>query len=600
MKLSIRTKLLGTYLLVLLVMGGVLFLYLNRTLEQQLVDGIRDNLRSQAGLAALTVNRELVDPERDGPPLAVAIGERIHARITLLSADGRVIGDSEVAAQELAALENHLDRPEIRAAVERGYGSAIRRSTTLREDMLYVAVRIAPERAGRGLLRLALPLEAVSRARSSLHQSLGVAFLLAALLAIGLSLLLTQFATRILTSLSEGAERFGAGDFRRKIPVQSADELGALGRVMNTMAERLQLHMEHLADERNRLDTILRGMGEGLLVADRDGTVRLINPAFRLQFGVGDEVVGHPLIELSRHPSLHENFRATLSERKTRSAEMTLGREGSTVLLAHWTPLLEEHRTIGVVTVFHDISELKRLERVRRDFVANVSHELRTPVTVINGYAETLAGGVIAKDPATAERFVHIIRTHAERLSALIGDLLTLSQLEVGGFTLELVPVELAERVRHACALLEPKAVAKGITLDCDVPVLRVLADPQRFEQILVNLLDNAIKYTSEGGTVQVSAVVEAEQARIEVHDSGVGIPATALPRLFERFYRVDAGRSRDAGGTGLGLAIVKHLVQLHGGSIEVISQPGVGSTFTVRLRRPLDTPLLLPDTPQP
>jgi two-component system phosphate regulon sensor histidine kinase PhoR len=584
-RLTIRWKLLGTYLLLLLVMGGVLYAYLNRTLEKQLVDDIRTNLERETELAARLAVREIRDLRRDGPRLAASVSHALQVRATLIAPDGSVVGDSQVAASELATLENHRSRPEVAAALKGESASYIRYSTTVGSRMLYVAVPLPPESAAPGVLRLALPLAAVEQARSSLHESLAVAFALAALLAVGLSLLLTQISVRILRTLAEGAERFGAGDFRRKVPVDSDDELGELARVMNAMAERLQEQMDHLALERNRLDTILRGMGEGLLVADRAGTVRLLNPAFRKLFGVGDEGLGRPLQELSRHPALHATFRVVFASREEQVAELALHGDDGPVLLTHWVPLREAGEVVGVVAVFHDISDLKRLERVRRDFVANVSHELRTPVAVISGYAETLAGDLARREPETAARFAGVIRNHAERLSELIGDLLTLSELEAGKTAMQLVSTPLLPLVASCCALLEPKAAHKGIALDFSaVADIHVLAQRARIEQVLLNLLDNAVKYSPPKAAVRVRAVAAGGMARISLADHGPGIPPDALPRLFERFYRVDAGRSRDEGGTGLGLAIVKHIVQLHGGQVWVESTPGSGSTFHVEL----------------
>ncbi|HBT82177.1 MAG TPA: PAS domain-containing sensor histidine kinase [Desulfuromonas sp.] len=588
MRLAIRWKLLGSYLFLLLVMGGALFSFLNRTLAQQPVEDIRANLQREARLAAQMASREMVDLGRDAPQLAQAIGKTLQARVTIIAEDGRVVGDSELSATALAGLDNHRSRPEIAAALTQGHGSSVRYSTTVGGRMLYVAVRLPAAARTPAVLRIAVPLAAVEAARVSLHESLAVTFGLAALLAVGLSLFLTQLSSRILHDLGEGAERFGAGDFRRKVPVASNDELGELAQVMNAMAGRLQQQMEHLALDRNRLDTILRGMGEGLLVADRDGTVRLLNPAFRTLFRVGEEAVGHPLVELSRHPQLQTSFRAVLSEQRERIAELTLGGEADArVLLTHWVPLREGGEVTGVVAVFHDISDLKRLERVRRDFVANVSHELRTPVTVIRGYAETLAGDLTRSDPETAARFAAVIHHHAERLTALIADLLTLSELEGGTIELPLEPIPLAALNDSCCALIEPKAVAKDIVLDCHVdPALLVLAHRGRLEQVLINLLDNAVKYSPPGGKVALGAALADGKVRISVADNGPGIPAAALPRLFERFYRVDAGRGRDEGGTGLGLAIVKHIVQLHGGKVWVESTPGQGSIFHVELRQ--------------
>jgi two-component system phosphate regulon sensor histidine kinase PhoR len=435
------------------------------------------------------------------------------------------------------------------------------------------------------VIRLALPLSAVDQTRSSLHTVLGVALLPAILLSLGLSYLLSRVTSRTLTALTSGAARFGTVDFSARLPVRSRDELGELARVMNEMADRLEDEMLRLGAERNRLDAILRGMGEGLLVSDAAGSVTLVNPAFRELFEISAEPAGRPLAEVCRHPALLETFRRVQENRSEQVAEIVLPRVDEITLLTHWVPLNEGGLPAGVVAVFHDISDLKRLERVRRDFVANVSHELRTPVTVIRGYAETLAGG--AADPATAARFIATIQAHAERLTALIGDLLTLSELEARGAALALAPVDLVTAVEHCCHLLQPQAAEQKIAIDSSaVPALTVLADRQRLEQVLVNLLDNAVKYTPAGGRVTLAAAAGDQLVTVSVRDTGPGIPLQEQARIFERFYRVDAGRSRDQGGTGLGLAIVKHIVQLHGGAVGVESVPGQGACFTFTLRR--------------
>ena len=585
MKLAIRWKLMGSYLFLLLLVVGTIYGYLGPNLERLLIDGIRDNLRSEAGLAALMAGREIHDLGNDAPVVAAQISPRIRARVTFMTAGGDVVGDSEVSSNDLTRLENHRERPEVREALQDGFGSAIRYSTTVRTQMLYVAVPGNTVAGEPMVIRLALPLSAVDQARSSLHAVLGVALLLAALLALGLSLLLSHITSRTLKTLTEGAARFGRGDFSVRLPVRSRDELGDLARVMNEMSGRLEREMERLAAERNRLDAILRGMGEGLLVTDAAGTVTMVNPAFRALFGLTAEPAGRPLADVCRHPALIEAFRRVKERGSEQVAEMVLPRPVEIILLAHWVPLLEGGLPAGVVAVFHDITDLKRLERVRRDFVANVSHELRTPVSVIRGYAETLANGTV--DPATATRFVSTIQAHAERLANLIGDLLTLSELESRGASFSLTPLSLSELIGHCCHLLDPQAANRQITISADnLPPLTVLADRQRLEQVLVNLLDNAVKYTPAGGRVTVAAEADGDMVKISVRDDGPGIPLHEQTRIFERFYRLDAGRSRDQGGTGLGLAIVKHIVQLHGGTVWVESVPGQGACFTFTLRQ--------------
>jgi len=585
MRLAIRWKLMGSYLLLILLVVGALYSYLRPTLERQLIEGIRDNLHREADLVALVASREIRDLRAETPLLTAQIGERTHSRVTIMDVNGNVTGDSEVPEAQLEALENHRDRPEVVAALKDGLGSAIRYSTTVRTRMLYVAIPGYTVAGEKLVVRLALPLSAVDQARDSLNAVLGAALTLSVLLSLVLSYLLSRFTSRTLNNLAAGAARFGSGDFSRRLPVRGRDELGDLARVMNEMADKLENEMERLAAERNRLDAILRGMGEGLLVTDAGGGVTLVNPAFRDLFDVTGDPTGRPLSGVCRHPALLETFRRVQESGHEQVAEIVLPRPVEVTLLTHWVPLIEAGITIGVVAVFHDISDLKRLERVRRDFVANVSHELRTPVTVIRGYAETLAGGTA--DPEIVARFAAIIQAHAERLANLVGDLLTLSELEAKGAALEPTATPLKELISKVCQLLQPQAEDHQITVMADaVPSLTIMADRQRIEQVLVNLLDNAIKYTPSGGMVTVAATSDENQVTVSVRDTGPGISPSDQSRIFERFYRVDAGRSRDQGGTGLGLAIAKHIVQLHGGTIDVESSPGHGACFSFTLHR--------------
>ncbi|GFE57944.1 two-component system histidine kinase PnpS [Geobacter sp. AOG1] len=586
MKIRMQWKLMASYLLLVLLMGGALYAYLNHSLTDYLVNGIRDNLFNEARLARLTATRHGGNLQ-DAPALADAIGKEIKARVTVIATDGRVIGDSEVKAADLAGLENHLQRPEIQQALTTGNGSAIRYSSTLRTSMLYVALPIQTEGKTTAVLRLALPLAALDKTRENLHTMLGAALAVAIMLSLFFSYILSRVTSHSLRAMTASAARIGKGEFGRRIPVRTRDELGELAQVMNDMSERIKGQLERLAAEKTRLDTILRGMGEGLMVTDAEGVVTLVNPAFRTLFAIGEEVEGKQLIAITRHPGLHEAYRKVLATGNERIEELTIQLGGEKTLLTHWVPLQDEEMLLGVVAVFHDISDLKLLEKIRRDFVANVSHELRTPVTVIKGYAETLLEGGLATDQERSSRFLRIIYNHAERLAALIGDLLTLSELESGDLSLEVSQVNLESTVSSVIALLGQSAEQKGITITCSdlKGMTKALADRGRLEQVLINLLDNAIKYTPERGTITIDGTREGDMVKISIADTGVGIPSQDIPRIFERFYRVDSARSRDQGGTGLGLSIVKHIVQLHGGTIVVTSTPGRGSVFSFTLR---------------
>jgi two-component system, OmpR family, phosphate regulon sensor histidine kinase PhoR len=582
MKGTFRAKLMGSYLLLVLLLGSGLYGYLSLTLEADLISGIRGHLQDEARIAALMAAKEIRDPGSDAPALTRAVAQATRARVTVIARDGQVTGDSEVSGAELGRLENHAGRPEVRDALAKGTGSAVRYSSTLHTDMIYLAVPYGAQ----GVVRLALPLSEVEKTKAGLRKSLVAAFAVAVALSLMLSYLLSHLTSRTLRDLAAAASRIGRGEPSTRIAIRSADELGELAAVMNDMSQRIEGQMERISSEKGRLDAILEGMGEGVMVTDADAVVTLVNPAFCALFGTNAGVQGRQLLEISRHPDLYAACRSVLSERREQHQEITLAPGTSTRI--HWVPLVQDGALRGAVAVFHDISALKRVEQIRRDFVANVSHELRTPVTVIKGYAETMRSGALADDPKRTAHFLEIIDNHAQRLSRLIADLLALSELESGGSVMKPEKVCLEDAVQQTLQLLEQKSEQLGVTVQIlgtsGMPQVR--ADRARLDQVLMNLLDNALKYSTSGGTVTVSAVEEGGLVRIFVRDDGIGIPKKDLPRLFERFYRVDEARSRERGGTGLGLSIVKHIVQAHGGSVQVQSSPGAGSEFSFTLQK--------------
>jgi two-component system, OmpR family, phosphate regulon sensor histidine kinase PhoR len=583
--MKFRWKLMLSYLLLILLLSGAYYISFDRSAQSYFLDENRENLVSQARLAKLLAEQEAdaIAPQQ----LAEKIGAAIKARVTLIDRNGTVTGDSDLSQVRLHQLENHLKRPEIQEALRTGTGSAIRYSDTLKISMLYTALGYE-SKIHNGFIRLALPLENFANATESLHRITASAVGIALLAALGFSWLLSRITSSPLREMAAIAARIGKQGGNRRIPVTSHDEIGLLATVLNDMAERIDSQMHGLAAEKTLLDTILRGMGEGVMLASRDGVITLVNPAFRSMFGIGEAVEGKNLIEISRNPDLQATFHDLTVSGKELTREIRI-QPGNVTLLTHWVPLTMNGNDDGVVAVFHDITDMKYVEEMRRDFVANVSHELRTPVSVIKGYAETLMlDGVLTSEPERSMRFVEIIHKHAERLTTLINDILTLSCLEAKEAALELNAMDIVGTINKSCTLLSAHAAEKNIRINNeevtgDLP--RVLIDQGRLEQVLVNLIDNAVKYTPEGGAVRIHAEREDTTIRISVQDTGIGIPAKDLPRIFERFYRVDAGRSRDQGGTGLGLAIAKHIVQLHGGELTVTSVPGKGSTFSFTLR---------------
>lgn len=589
MKIKIQWKLMASYLTLIILTGAVLYGYLSRTLERHLLDEARENLLNEAKLVAIMCAKEIGDLKRDAPAIAHNAGREIRARVTIMSADGAVAGDSELKDSDLGKLENHSSRPEFQQAIRNGAGSSIRYSSTLGTSMLYVAYPFRAENDQGGVIRMALPLSRLEAATGSFRTILMAALLLAIVCSFFLSYVIASLTSRPLRKIASVAGLIGKGNFGARIPVTSRDEIGELAAMMNEMTAKIEEQMGKISAERNRLDTILRGMGEGMIVTDTSGNITLANPAFRAIFALVEELEGKSLLEITRQPAMHNTLKRTLESREETVEEMSVLVPEEKHLLTHWVPLREEGELLGAVAVFHDISDLKRLEGIRKDFVANVSHELRTPVSVIKGFAETLLNEGDALHPEKKTRFLNIIHNHAERLASLISDLLTLSRMESGAMELEPAPVNILGAVTRAFRLMERTAEEKGISL-IPAPSLEdtphALADAAKLDQVFINLLDNGVKFTPAGGSVTISAVQLDSLIKINVTDTGIGIPPRDLPRIFERFYRVDPARSREMGGTGLGLAIVKHIVQAHGGTVSVESSPGKGATFSFTLKK--------------
>ena len=584
--MGFRTKLVLSYLFLIVLITGSFYLFFNHNLQKSMIEESRVNLSSQVQLARLLVNSDkLVTPPQQ---LAESIGTVIKARVTLIAPDGTVIGDSDVGPARLAQLENHLQRPEVQEALKTGNGYAMRYSETLRTSMLYSALTYGSG-ATVGVVRLALPLEYLASARSALLGLLGWAILVTVLVALLFSYVLSKITSKPLRDMADAAARIGHGVSKAKVPVVSNDEIGQLATVLNEMSERIEDHVQRLSAEKQRLDTILCSMGEGVMVTAPDGEITLVNPAFRRLFSIKGEVEGKRLVEISRHPDLLEAFSDLCKPEVNELVREISIQPNDITLFTHWVPLNVDGVRQGIVAVFHDISDMKKVENMRRDFVANVSHELRTPVTIIKGYAETLLDGALESDPARAIRFVEIISSHADRLANLINDILALSSLETKEAILELNSIDVTGTIAKACMLLQERAVQKNIAVlneSIGGALPRVMADQGRLEQVVVNLLENAIKYTPNDGTVRVFTEDYGEYVKVSVADTGIGIPYKDLPRIFERFYRVDEARTREQGGTGLGLAIVKHIVQLHGGDVSVTSEPGRGSIFSFTTKK--------------
>jgi two-component system, OmpR family, phosphate regulon sensor histidine kinase PhoR len=545
-----------------------------------------DSYRQLQALAQLIRSRPLslpsIPPQTPEESLAlnnwVSQAASSGARVTVIAADGRVLADSQTEAD---TMESHAGRPEVQDALRGGEGRAVRTSVSVKRALIYYAFREYLSGDVPVIVRLSLPLEGIDEPLGKFRLNLWLGSLLIFLLAGGAAMLLSRSYSERVERLREFSRRVAEGDFRPLEPDGTGDTLEALGASLNQTASRLDRTIRTLTEERNLSAAILGSMVEGVAVVN--GAERLVfaNPGFASILGLDvPPVSGSSLLEVVRQTELIEAVRRVLAGEPRVEAEIATG-----TLRQHFfaatVASVRAGETSGAVIVLHDITELRKLERVRRDFIANVSHEFRTPLTAIQGFAETLIAGAL-DDPQNRGRFLNIILEHARRLARLTEDLLKLSQMDADRLELEIRGVKVAQLVESCYETARHRAAEKELHLTLDVSdnLPDVAGDARRLQEVLQNLLDNAIQYTLPGGKIVLTADLKHDEVIFTVSDTGIGIPTADQPRIFERFYRVDAARSREAGGTGLGLAIAKHLIEAQGGRIWVESEIGVGSKF--------------------
>ncbi len=512
-------------------------------------------------------------------------GRRSRTRITIIRSDGTVLADSY---QQPAAMKNHANRPEIMAALEDGTGTSTRFSVTLQETTMYAAIPLKKDGAIIGVLRPAVPLyQAENAFRAMRWKILGGALLLLVLIVI-IGFIISRKFTRPIEELKQGARRFAEGDLEFRLPIPEYDEFRDLAEIMNHMASQLEDRIGFILQQNNQQNTVLSSMVEGVIAFDSDERLININKSAAHLLNVdGKKVQGKKVKKVLKNSGLKRFVRKALNSKARLEDYITLLDEKEKYLQVHGSPLNDaQGNVVGALIVLNDITKLRNLENVRRDFVANVSHELKTPITSIKGFVETLLDGAIA-DREDSIRFLNIISKQADRLNAIIEDLLSMSRIEQGAEReeIELTPGVVQDVLISAIQTCQVEAAAKhmDLRLDCDKQLVPEM-NAQLLEQAVINLINNAIKYSEDGGNVYISCQETDNEMAICVRDEGQGIEAEHLPRLFERFYRIDKARSRKLGGTGLGLAIVKHIAQAHHGRIEVSSRIGIGSSFTLYL----------------
>ncbi len=576
MKRGIFRRIFITYSLILLLALIIVELSITVTVRESAINDLQNNLAVQAKLISGNISFEPSSP-LDG--LCRQLKETTGARVTIIAPDGRVLGDSET---DSTRMENHGHRQEIQQAALNGTGTAVRFSDTLKYDFLYVAIHVVRGAHSGGFIRLSKPLRDVDASINLLRIKI-LSVVLSVLLAAGIvSLFQIDRIRRLTARIRDFSRSLAGGELGRKLHLERAGEFDEIAESLNAMSGELQQSIAAHEEEQHRLNTVLRSIPDALFIIDANNTVRLSSLAARKLFGE-TALKGRPFIEVVRNSEFLSLMEKVRKQGKTGVAEVKLDSPLEQYCVVQVSPLFySEHELSGFVAIFHDITQLKKLEQTRKDFVANISHELKTPITAITGFAETLLEGAL-DDREHAVAFLKTIKANSERINSLIDDLMTISRIELGDITVKKSPVDIQEVADHVLTLLRNKAAEKNLTIQAQIlPAPRtVAADRDRLIQILTNLVDNAIKFTEKGG-VKFGMAEENSATYLFVEDTGVGIPQKHLPRIGERFYRVDPGRSRNMGGTGLGLAIVKHLVKAHGWDLQIDSTPGKGTKVRI------------------
>lgn len=577
MKSGIFRRIFILYALVLLLTVLFAEVYITSTVRESYTDNLKQNLSVQINL----ISRTIPFDESGLDKLCRQLKKDTGARVTVIASDGKVIGDSDT---DSALMDNHLHRTEIEQSLLFDTGMAIRHSDTLRYDLLYVAKKISRDENTEGFIRLAIPLREVDYSVNLLRVKIILVVLGVLLLTSFVSLWQTEHLRRLLRQITEFSRSLSRGEIDKRLYLKNAGEFSEIAENLTAMSVRLQDMITRNEEERNRLNVILKSIPDALLIIDAKGNIILSSSSAREFFG-DVPMTGMQFIEVVRSNEISDLVDAV---RKTLSPGMTEFRIESPeekYLSVRVSPLFyKENELSGFVAVFHDITQIEKLEQVRKDFIANVSHEIKTPITAIKGFADTLLDGAL-DDRENAVRFIGTIKSNSERINSLVDDLMTISRIELGVIKVEKTMIDIEDVFRNVLDLVKDKADVKKLSLIVsNRPGLReIKADRNRLIQILTNLVDNAIKFT-EAGSVTFGIDKEDEKAFLFIEDTGIGVAAKHLPRLGERFYRVDPARSRKMGGTGLGLAIVKHLVKAHGWQLLIESREGKGTKIRIMI----------------
>ena len=583
---GILKKLFASHIIVIIVSFGILTVTIDYSINSYYEGIIANKLELSVKMLREILRENLVNGDTRGTQAeAKKMAAETSARITVIDPDGTVIADSD---ENPGLMENHLGRPEIKTALTGKVGRDIHYSRTLKVNMLYVAMPVEEKGKILGIIRVSEPLSYAEAGIRHIRKIILVAVLIGLLVAFCLSFVTSSSFVKPLLKMKDTAEEIAKGEYHHKLEIDSSDELGNLAASFNILSEEVQKKIAEITEDRNKLLAILAGMVEGVIVVDSSDRILISNRSFSDMFRIPlGGIEGRPYRDVIKSGEICGIISGSIKSMEPVRKEISINDAGRVFLIQISDIVSAGGKFLGIVAVFHDITQIKKLERLRSEFVANVSHEIKTPVTAISGAVETLLGGAM-RDETEAKEFLEMILSHSVRLNNIVNDLLVLSKIESEEIKMDIAPADIKSIVGNVVKLLAENIGSKKQKIKIDIPdgLPSIPADEKKLEQVFLNLLDNAVKFTPENGEIAVRAEDAKDAVKIEISDTGIGIPAEHIGRIFERFYRVDTARSREMGGTGLGLSIVKHIVNLHKGRITVESRLGKGSTFTVFLLR--------------
>jgi len=572
---SIQWRIATPFILLIIISMGILGVYLTNFAGDIQLDNLRSHLKKEARIIAEASVPSFLGAGDDLDALAKTLGKEIETRVTIVAVDGTVLADSQ---EDPSTMENHSTRPEVKDALEFGLGESIRYSTTLHEQMMYIAVPITTQDSIVGVARVALPLVAVEDSVNRVTLAISLAMVVTTIVAIAAASLIARATTRPIREITRASRRIAAGELGQKIPIRTADETGQLAQAFNEMSLNLNKLVGDISAEKTKLQTVLANMADGVIMVDVEGKIVLANQAAQNLFAFQErDATGKPLIEAVHDHEADEVLKLCLRTGQTQTAqfESAISKRFVRVIVV---PLVEESLA-GALLLFQDFTELRSLQTMRRELVGNISHELRTPLTGIKAMIETLKEGAI-DDKQAATDFISRIDSEIDHMTQMVSELTELSRIETGRAELRMASLNVNSLVQEIVARLNPVAERQKVTITTDLAtdLAVVRGDGDRIRQVLVNLVHNAVKFNRPGGSVTISTKVDKGSVIVSVSDTGIGISKEELPHVFERFYKGD--KARTGGGAGLGLAIAKHIVEAHGGSISAQSEEGKGSTF--------------------